>query len=344
MKRVRTKTYTTTLYLVIFAVLIQLAIIFWNFRIRSQVIIDTQAPELAEKAPLPPTSNASSLNQKPAPLGGGSAPSTTLSVQERSQNLISEAKKFLEQGDVSLARNALLEAEKLQPQNTETLTLLAELAGRINNQSLAIDYWNKILRSPNLDSSLQQIAQEKIQQYSSEKLNLTPPVTASPSEPLATLPSEPPKEASSTPTNLTPVLPPPSAPENRARTLYIGTAEKKSLQSSSSKTEFILKIPIISAPGPQPVEPGKVSIKLYFYEQQSDGKIVPSTARLDVSFENRRPTWSRNTEILNALYSLPLSQRDKNYFGYRMRIYYKGEFQDEINEPEDLNEKYPMTY
>lgn len=344
MKRVRTKTYSTTFFLVIFAVVVQFVIIFWNLRIRSQVIIDTQAPALVEtppiQSPLLPSTTPKTPSSKPLPLGVPSANTTTLTISERVSNLLSEAQKFIEQGDTSLARNALLEAEKIQPENVVVLTELASLAAKIQNKDLEKDYWLKVQQhsAPGSNSLLE--SQEKLKNLLPENsLAGTPPLT--PPEAPSHLPTETP------PANLTPILPiatPPQPEENKTRLFVVGTVERKPLQSLNSKTEFLLKIPIIASPSPQPIEPGKVSIKLYFYEQQADGKIVPSTARLDVSFENRRPTWARNTEILNALYSLPNQATQKNYFGYRMRIYYKGQFQDEVSEPDNLNEKFPMNY
>jgi hypothetical protein len=344
-KRVRTKTYSVTLYLVLLAVAIQFGVIIWNFSIRSQVKIDIQAPELPvtvepTKTTLPLVHESKS--SKPEPLGTAITKTATESIspQDHIQNLLVEAKRFLDQGDNSLARNTLLEAEKIQPDNIDVLTQIVELAEKIQNTDLASDYRSKIKR---LTSSTSENAPS-----SSNTPDLPPAKSTEVAENSKTS-STPTAPAEDQSTHLLPVLPPnpsqiTSTGEPSVKRVMIGTSEKRALQSTNAKTEFLLKIPIISTPSSQPIEPGKVSIKLYFYEQQPDGKIIPSTARLDVSFENRRPTWSHGSETLNALYSLPNTQVGRTYYGYRMRIYYKGQFQDEISEPENLNEKYPMSY
>ncbi|MES2309483.1 MAG: hypothetical protein V4507_11565 [Verrucomicrobiota bacterium] len=345
MKRVRTKTYSVTLYLVLFAVAIQFGVIIWNFSIRSQVKIDIQAPELPlanepTQQTLPVSTESKSNKLEPLGTPSSKPASETISSHDHVQNLLSEAHKFLEQGDTSLARNTLLEAEKIQPNNIEVLTQIADLAEKIQNNELAADYRARI---------------QKLLANQAESTTASTSTTEA-SSPKSTEASEPTKTNSTASTSpeessnhLLPVLPPNAAQlatvtETSSKRVMIGTSEKRMLQSATSKTEFLLKIPIIATPAATPIEPGKVSIKLYFYEQQSDGKIIPSTARLDVSFENRRPTWSHSSETLNALYSLPATQVGRSYFGYRMRIYYKGQFQDEVSEPENLNEKYPMNY
>lgn len=345
MGRVRTKTYSITLYLVLLAVAIQFGVIIWNFSIRSQVKIDIEAPEIpvqeavATSIPDPKPVFVQSKPSKPLPLGENSPPSVSPppSVNERIQTLLLESQRFLDQGDPSLARNALLQAESLAPENIEVLKKLIELAEKIQNKELAADYHKKLLLITGITSDGLTPHPESlpIQPIAPKELPLTQKLEKNSLSENESTPSATPPDVTPPSTQLLPRLDP------STKKILIGTLEKKIIPSSTAKTEFLLKIPIIASQSTEPIEPGKISIKLYFYEIQSDGKILPSNARLDVSFENRRPTWSNRSEILNALYSLPASQSNRSYYGYRMKVYYKGQFQNEISEPENLNEKFP---
>ncbi len=374
--RVRTKTYSITLYLVLFAIAIQFGVIVWNFSIRSQVKIDIEAPEipsedLSAKTPNPITPTAQpiateAITTKAAPLGSTSLKPTSTeltSVKDRVETLLSEAQRFLDQGEPSLSRNALLEAESLDPNNIDVLTQLASLAEKIENKQLASDYHKRLSQLTGIPpssastTSTTSTLSEKLPPSSNSNPNPNPnantnsstlsqanPHELSIKDPIATLappvipiPSTPaPVVSTPTPTLLA-VMP----SDSSVKKIFVGPLEKKMISTSGAKTEFLLKIPILSNPSSEPIEPGKISIKLYFYELQTDGKIVPSNARLDVSFENKRPNWSTRSEILNALYSLPYSQANRTYYGYRLKIYYRGQFQREISEPENLSEKLP---
>ncbi len=348
--RVRTKTYSVTLYLVVLAVAIQFGVIIWNFSIRSQVKIDIQAPELPAEviiSPPPDLPEKSVVTEtkatKPAPLGTPIAlPSETPSLKERVQKLLSESQQFLEQGEPSLSRNALLEAESLEPDSIEVIKKIIELAEKIQNKELANEYQKRLtqltgishpLVSPPVEKILSTPTPIPVLESSLSEKNTPPPENSNPSLP----PANPPIAAIVPTPNIQTLTP--SDPSTKK--IMIGALEKKSIPSTNAKTEFLLKIPILANPSPEAVEPGKISIKLYFYELQTDGKVVPSNARLDVSFENKRPNWNTRSEILNALYSLPTTQVSRTYYGYRLKIYYKGQFQDEISEPANLNEKLP---
>jgi len=350
--RVRTKTYSVTLYLVLLAVAIQFSVIIWNFSIRSQVKIDIQAPELpAEEfiAPPPVAAPNSVVTEtkvtKPAPLGTPIASSSeTPTLKERVQKLLSESQRFLDQAEPSLARNALLEAESLEPDSIEVITKIIELAEKIQNKELASEYQKRLTQLTGISHPPVSTPVEKT------IASLTPSPSPSPDSPRAEKTAPNPENTNSLlPPKIPPIAPVVPAPyiqavtpsDPSAKRIVIGALEKKSIPSTNAKTEFLLKIPILANPSPEGVEPGKISIKLYFYELQTDGKIVPSNARLDVSFENKRPNWSSRSENLNALYSLPTTQASRTYYGYRLKIYYKGQFQDEISEPANLNDKLP---
>ncbi len=342
-RRVRPKTYSIAFYLVILFILLQVGIVIWAFVLRKQVLVDVQAPELYQQSLAVSTTNSTRPpkpadlvipdSRKPEPIRPQADSRATLNPAvvaklkveadpvERIKNLQTEAQRWREQGERKLALNALQEAERINPRQSQTLLQQAELAEAMENLPRARDYWKRLSDLGVEAGSLREVAQARFQALDKLIVPETPP--------------EPPAR----------VEPPPKP----AHPLAIGKIEQIPVQNTQSITEFLLRIPIQSTTPGTVIEPGKVAIKLYFYDQLADGKIVPSIAKLKVAFEGIKQTWTKSDEVLVARYSLPRSisatapGSERKFYGYRMRIYYRGELQDETAEPKELVERFPIT-
>ena len=116
-----------------------------------------------------------------------------------------------------------------------------------------------------------------------------------------------------------------------------------------------LRVPILARPG-RHVEVEEVTIQVYFYDRLKDGNIVETNA--DVSYawvpranaEGELPVdWSSpEPEVLDASYAQPepdandpSTMEPRNYFGYVVRVYYKGELNATYADPIRLLNQFP---
>ncbi len=94
------------------------------------------------------------------------------------------------------------------------------------------------------------------------------------------------------------------------------------------------------------IDPGKVGIKLFFYDQIQGGVIVPTNAHLDVAFEGSRVSWANGrSEVLRAVYQRPAdaSPGAQSYYGYVFRLYYDGSLVEERSDPTSLLSLFPAS-
>jgi tetratricopeptide (TPR) repeat protein len=127
--------------------------------------------------------------------------------------------------------------------------------------------------------------------------------------------------------------------------LRVGAAQRSIFEKSPQRERFAIYLPIRLCRRDRGVNPGKVNIKLYFYDRLPDGRITPTKAKLRVAFENGRPTWSQGgVEVLWATYESDRSVTGGGeFYGYLARIYYDGVLQDEEAEPPQLLVQVPYT-
>ncbi|MCX6968126.1 MAG: hypothetical protein NTZ46_10200 [Verrucomicrobia bacterium] len=109
-----------------------------------------------------------------------------------------------------------------------------------------------------------------------------------------------------------------------------------------------LRVPILARPGSR-VLPRDVVIQVFFYEQLKDGSVVETTADVTSSWARRmnpqgevQPVdWSTpDPEVLEVGYAQPefdsqdpRSRERRNYFGYSVRLYYKGVLNAKFADP-----------
>ncbi|MEI8235135.1 MAG: hypothetical protein WCH57_10685 [Verrucomicrobiota bacterium] len=112
-----------------------------------------------------------------------------------------------------------------------------------------------------------------------------------------------------------------------------------------------LALPILARPGSR-VDPRDVVIQVFFYEMLRDGSVVETNAsvtsswvrRVNAAGEVQPVDWSTAApEVLEVAYAQPeFDPRDprtrerRNYFGYSVRIYYKGVLNAKFADPPRL--------
>jgi hypothetical protein len=96
------------------------------------------------------------------------------------------------------------------------------------------------------------------------------------------------------------------------------------------------------------VSVGDVDIQVFFYDEVDGKAVVQTDADLSYRFASTPIDWSSSDpETLEVEYSRqpPLARGPKTeqreFHGYIIRVYFKGELQDSRAEPESLNAKFP---
>lgn len=352
-KRLRPKTYSIALYLAGIVLLVQLAALFSVFYFRRVVTIDTSAPPLptqsvrvpetpvaepAKPAPVAvatpsaaqPVAPASPERITPLPAAGRLAVAVVEDTSARVKALNEEAERFQQQGDLRLAAVALFKAEALDSRDPVTLVNLAKLLTLEKEPEKARTYWQRVVDLGSAAGSSYTLAREQLLLADSRSTagasNVPPPATVS--APVAAAPVTP------------------TAPVN-TRALFVERIEKTNTSSTGSVNEFTMRVVLGAGTIPGGIQPGKVDIKLYFYDQQASGAIIPSKAQLRVNFLGSRQTWANGQrETLMATYYLPPELTrvyNQKYYGYMLRIYYDGKLQDERAEPENLLKFFPAA-
>lgn len=112
-----------------------------------------------------------------------------------------------------------------------------------------------------------------------------------------------------------------------------------------------LRVPILARPGSH-VEARDTVIQVFFYEQLKDGSVVETNANVTSSWARRMSPegevlpvdWSSPApEVLEVDYAQPefdpkdpRTREQRNFFGYSVRVYYKGVLEAKYAEPQKL--------
>ena len=344
-KRVRPKTYIAAIYLSLAIALIPVLALVSIFWLRHKVQIDTKSPALkaaraaylAEEAqaqaqatttaPLPAPARPAPSAPAPAPLRPNlGAARLPVPAAFQVADLVRQGVAYLQSGQYDLARVTLLQAENIDPRDLPTLRAQAELGEAERDWDRASGYWKKVvdLSTSPTDATA---AQQRLDAIPAQRPPPVPPPAAVPA------PTAPAHVA----TSATPI--PANGPVFR-----VGAPEMTPPAAAAvAAGDFVLRIPIAPAAPDLEIEPGRVGIKLYFYDQVKDGVIVPTNAKLNVAFESARPDWHNRTEVLRAAYHRDgtAGASGQRYYGYVFRLYYDGRLVDERSEPKSLLALFP---
>jgi hypothetical protein len=130
-------------------------------------------------------------------------------------------------------------------------------------------------------------------------------------------------------------------------TLGIGEVTKTARGGSGGGvTRFILRVPIRAKRG-EKIAVGDVDIQVFFYDKVDGKSVVQTDADLSYRFASSPIDWAGvDPETLEVEYSRqpPLGggrTEKREFHGYVVRLYHKGELQDLRSEPESLKDEFP---
>jgi tetratricopeptide (TPR) repeat protein len=299
--------------LFIVAEIVMLGVILW-FR-QTKVKLETTAP-------LPPAAVPALNTQAPeAPIPNLPKPEIAgrLNVVPPGEHFVrvvaqlnADAQNFRQNGDFSLAETALRQGLELDPAQPQTLANMAMLQEALGRNEKALEYWKSIIGRREAGARILQLARDRAallqqrvqleQQARQREMSLL---------------------ALKRQIVIAGVKPaPPSA---------TGQADVAQVDFTIRREDRQLQI-----------DPGKMRIQLFFYDQLGEGRFAPAR-KLEAAFVEE-PDWrDGDAEVLRARYPLSRDGDRTIPYGYLLRVYYNNELQDECASPAELLRIFPSV-
>ncbi len=326
-KRLRPKTYSVAVYMVMAVALLEVIMLISVFWLRAMVVsVSTNLPKpqggAANYTP-PALQPAKLLNPNIDRLGVTRLPSLSaeshpalLKVpsasdrQEQVLNLNEEAHVFLKQNDYQSALDLLIKAEDLDPRSPTTLKNLAETYNLTNNPVLSKIYWQRVVDLGQGVGTVYAVAKDHVLLLDSGK-------ESSPLREVSTLP----------------------------RQLYVNSVEKSPVETRQGAAQFSLRAVLKRKDPTMPnFDQKKLQPYVIFYQQMPDGSLVPDLSQRKGSFDDTFLFWEgKVSEAFNVDYVMPIpgtpgpnNTTQGEYYGFVIGLYYDKTLQDVRSEPSDL--------
>ncbi|MFQ3670184.1 MAG: hypothetical protein SNJ84_01860 [Verrucomicrobiia bacterium] len=316
-KRLRPKTYAVAVYVVGLFVLMQLVALGLAFWFRQNVTIEKVGPELSEevvavvtpieevKEPTKPADPLSPLDARPEgrlSLGVGGA------VEQQVGQLNEDARLFRRNGDFPMAEVALRQALDLKPNDLLTLTNYAMLEEARGNRGAAFERWKQVIEvAPEGDPTVRLARERSI--LLEEALRLE-------------------EEA-----------------RRREEALLEGVDRRVTVVDVRTVPEPLPEVPqeiqrdflLKSANRSIPVDPSKLRVQVFVYDQIDGGRLEP--AKIEAKFLSGQPDFNRaEGETLRTIYRAVPEEPERRYYGYIVRVFYDNQLQYQRAEPRNLLE------
>ena len=253
-----------------------------------------------------------------------------VTLESRVNELVAFAKALRDRGDTATAMTRLREAQSLAPRHCLVISEMALTYEKMGLTDKAIEQWRRIYEMGESAGIYYAAAEAKL-----KALQLPSPTEeeSAPSQPAAgTLTPE----AGS---DLAPIL-------SLGR---VGTTDDTG--NTQALRHLKLRVPILARQGKK-IEPRDVVIQVFFYDQLKDGSLTETNANVTSSWARRESTsgdllpvdWSSpDPEVLEVEYAQPeldpknpRTRDRRNYFGYSVRVYYKGQLNAKFADPVKL--------
>jgi hypothetical protein len=316
-------------------VLLQVGMLISVFWLRAMVVsVNVQVPKaLARVAttPSPEPSPIGPIAPSPLvpPLTGPKMPSlppltmtktspTLLSVPAMSDQLEQvgtlneEAQILLHQNDLKHAAKVLNNAEDIDPRNPSTLENLAVTYYLLNDSVRAKSYWQRLV---DLGPGVGTV-------YAKAKDHVLLLDSTADSNPL-------------------------TQPSRLPRGVYIDQVEKTPVETTSGAPEFHLQTVLMRKDSKLVFDQKKLQPYVIFYQQTSDGRLVPDLSQHKGAFDDTFLFWNNKPkEPFEVDYQMPtpgsVNFPNGDYYGFIIGIYYNKILQDVRSEPSDLAQRIPL--
>lgn len=313
-KRLRPKTYAVAIWMVGLFVVMQLVALGLAFWFRQNVTIEKVGPPIGEEAVAAAQSREpeTAASEPPSPidalpegrltLGGGGA------TEEQVAQLNEDARLFRRNGDFSMAEVALRQALDLKPNDVLTLTNYAMLEESRGNRSAALARWTQVIEAaPEGDPTIRLARERAI--LLEEALRLEADARRREDALMEGI--------------------------DRRVTVADVRTEPDPLPDNPQRLQrdFLIK----SANRSIPVDPSKLRVQVFVYDQIDGGRLEP--AKIEAKFLSGQPDFNRpEGETLRTFYAADPQQPERQYYGYIVRVFYDNQLQYQRAEPRSLLE------
>ena len=269
---------------------------------------------------------------KPTPVPVATPmPPRPVTPQSRVAELIDLARTLREQGDTGTAMTRLRQAQAIFSNYAPIVSEMAITYEKMGLTDKAIEQWRRIYEMGERAGIYYAAAEAKLRALQ--------------------LPDPSPEEA--TATRLAAGSLSSNAAAESGPVLSLGTVGTTDDTGNTQPARRLkLRVPILARPGSSRIQPRDVVIQVFFYEQLTDGSLVETNANVTSSWARRmspegevQPVdWSTSDpEVLEVDYAQPefdpkdpRTRERRNYFGYSVRLYYKGTLNAKFADPVKL--------
>jgi len=287
----------------------------------STATLDAQDPfeesrnTVAASDPIPPP-------PKPVPVSSAKL-NPQAPPETRYQELVQQGKQLRDRGDTGSALVKLREAMALEAQNPEAMAELAVTFERMGLMEKAGEQWKRIFDMGDAAGTYYIAAESRMKMSQAQAMaavQMTQGATPAKETPISKLKPD----------------------------AFLGIGEiVRQDKPESGGTRFALRVPVKARPA-EKVSVADVDIHVLFYDLVDGKTPVQTSADVSYRFASAPIDWANgDAETLEVEYSQqpPLARgrktEQRDYYGYIVRVYYKGELQDLRAEPEALNAKFP---
>jgi len=232
-------------------------------------------------------------------------------------NLNEEAQMFIKQHAIQSAVETLTKAEDIDPRHPGTLKNLAELygPGLLNDPALAKIYWQRLVDLGPGVGTIYAVAQDNVILRAGKEGDIL------------------------------------NDPSPRPRQVYVDSVEKTPVETVNGKAQFHLRATLMRKdPNMPSFDQKKLQPYVIFYQQLSNGALVPDLGQRKGSFDDTFLFWNKKlSEPFGVDYVMPVPSVQSpdstpigNYYGFVIGIYYDKVLQDARSEPTDLVTRIPL--
>ena len=257
---------------------------------------------------VPDTASVPPPRPTPVPLSA-----FTPKADPRFAELIEEGKLLRGSGDTAGALVKFREASALQPGNASAIAEQAYTFEKMSLPDKAADQWKRVLAMGDGAGAYYSAAKSKLDTAVKETMRTSG-----------------------------------GAPEiPQGKTMAIGSTVMAEEQDPSAAKKFALAVPIRARMSEQ-VAVREMKVFVLFYERINGKEITRTIGNVSNHWTRLPVDWrDADTETLEVDYDLPAAQartEHREYYGYIVRLYYRGELQDTKADPVSLNQKFPAPY
>ncbi len=289
-----------------------------NFAVDPLKTSEPATPAMPDKPVEPPPAVAAVTPPKPAV----SPARLREAVEPEDKALFKEAirlgKLERERGEMNAALNRFREASTVDPKSPEAIFEIAFTLEKMQLADKAAEQWRRLYDMGESAGAFFTTAELKLNKVKEDTIKTLPPATVEAEEGIAP-----------------------------GKTLGLLNVISEDVDDRSAAKHLVVRIPI-KARAREKVDVKDLTVQVLFHDILDNQNLVQTTANVSSRWTTAPADWlDSNVETLEVNYQLPLQdakaarRENRKYFGYLIRIYYKGEFQAGAGEPERLLQQFP---